>query len=252
VIEWLLQSGRDNGEIAQGVDLPGLLSAGEAATLAELQVLKRRRDWLTGRWTAKQLLQRVLSSAGQPASFDQIVIENDADGAPFATLVDGGGARRLDWNLSISHSHGVGFCAVHPITEEGNCYAIGADLEFIETRATNFVRDYFTPAEMELVAQASAAEQPALVTAIWSAKEAILKALRTGLRLDTRTIQCLMPGALPVTDEWQVFTLEIPDELAPGATWHGWWRRPLQHPDFILTLVIKTEIGEPSLDRTLI
>ncbi len=99
---------------------------------------------------------------------------------------------------------------------------------------------------MELVAQASAAEQPALVTAIWSAKEAILKALRTGLRLDTRTIQCLMPVTLPVTDEWQVFAPEIPDELAPGATWQGWWRRPLQHPDFILTLVIKTEIGESS------
>jgi 4'-phosphopantetheinyl transferase len=241
MIHWLVQAAAENDEIEEGEAPAGLLSVSEAATLAELRVRKRRRDWLVGRWTAKQLLQRSLAAQGRTLLPQQIVIDNDPDGAPFASVVEGDRVERLPWSLSISHSHGLAFCAVHPIEEEGSRYAIGADLEFIETRQENFVRDYFTPDEMALAAQASPSARAAVVTAVWSAKEAVLKALRTGLRLDTRTIQCLMPAALPATDEWRLFSIRVPEELTPGATWTGWWRRPIQQPDFIMTLAIKAE-----------
>jgi 4'-phosphopantetheinyl transferase len=241
MIHWLVQAAADNDEIEEGQAPAGLLSASEAATLAELRVRKRRRDWLVGRWTAKQLLQRTLAAEDWTLLPQQIVIDNDPDGAPFASLMEQDRVARLPWSLSISHSHGLAFCAVHPAEEEGIHYAIGADLEFIEAREDNFVRDYFTPDEMALAAQASPRAQAAVVTAVWSAKEAVLKALRTGLRLDTRSIQCLMPVGLPAGDEWHTFSISVPDDLAPGASWTGWWRRPLQHPDFIMTLAIKAE-----------
>lgn len=241
VIHWLLQAAADNLEINQGLAPAGLLSDAEAATLTTLNVLKRRRDWLVGRWTAKALLQQQLNGIGQPVTPAQIVVDNDPDGAPFAALDVDGAAQRLAWSLSISHSHGLAFCAIHPATDAATCFAVGADVEFIEAREENFVRDYFTPDEMACVARAQPAQRAAVVTAIWSAKEAVLKALRTGLRLDTRTIECIVPLQLPSRDEWSSFAIAVPEHVSPGASWSGWWRRPLEHPDFILTLAIKRE-----------
>jgi 4'-phosphopantetheinyl transferase len=241
VIHWLLQAAAENREIDQGLAPAGLLSDAETATLTTLNVLKRRRDWLVGRWTAKALLQQQLNGIGHTVTPAQIVVENDPDGAPFAALDVDGAAQRLDWSLSISHSHGLAFCAIHPASDAATCFAVGADVEFIEAREENFVRDYFTPEEMASVVSAEPTERAAVVTAIWSAKEAVLKALRTGLRLDTRLIECALPRQMPPSDEWRTFAITVPEQLSPGASWRGWLRRPLEHPDFILTLAIKSE-----------
>ncbi len=124
-IDWLVQEIADYPRIAEGAAPPGLLSKSETARLETLTVNKRRRDWLLGRLTAKQLLQTVLQDAtGQSVQLDQIVIENDAEGAPFALLT----AERLGYSLSISHSNGAAFCAVHR-----EC-TVGVDMERIETR----------------------------------------------------------------------------------------------------------------------
>ncbi|MCB0044826.1 MAG: 4'-phosphopantetheinyl transferase superfamily protein [Caldilineaceae bacterium] len=239
MIHWLVQTANENPDIARGAPPPDLLSEREAAQLATLRVIKRRRDWLLGRWTAKALLQQAL--AEKRLSLTQILIDNDADGAPFASIENRGRLQRLDWSLSISHSHGAAFCAAHPASGREERYAIGADLEFIEQREANFVQDYFTAVEAERVSLASPGARDAVITGIWSAKEAALKALRTGLRLSTRRIECLLPGLLPADDVWHPFTLHAPDEATPGVSWSGWWRRPVQHPDFVMTLVIKTE-----------
>jgi hypothetical protein len=58
----------------------------------------------------------------------------------------------------------------------------------VEARSEGFIADYLSADEQALVARTSPAERSALVTLFWSAKESALKALRTGLRLDTRCV----------------------------------------------------------------
>ena len=66
--------------------------------------------------------------------------------------------------------------------------ALGCDLEVIEPHSDAFIADYFATEEQALVARAAPADRPWLVTLLWSAKESALKALRAGLRLDTRRV----------------------------------------------------------------
>ena len=244
MIHWLVQSANAAPEIGQGVAPAALLNEAEAARLAELTVVKRRRDWLLGRWTAKELVRTVLAEQySVPVAPADVVIMADPDGAPFVALaVDCGPLPqgRQPWSLSISHSRGVAFCALM-LNQEGDAHAIGADIEFIEARADNFVRDFFTADEMALVRQTPPGQHDVVITAVWSAKEAVLKALRTGLRLDTRQVQCLIPGPLSVTDAWTAFTPTVAHAAAPQARWSGWWRRPVEYAEFVLTLVEKQD-----------
>ena len=248
LIHWLLQAADEHPDIARGLAPAGLLCAAEQQRLDALQVLKRRRDWLLGRLTAKQLLQSVLSDeAEQAVGLHEILIDNDADGAPFAALDKGrtsastGAGQRLAGSLSISHSRGVAFSAFYAFDPKEEQSAIGADIEFIEPRAESFIRDFFTDAEMAMVQQAGPATTAVLVTACWSAKEAVLKALRTGLRLDTRQVQCLIRPPLPVGEEWQSFEIQILDPAYAAGAWSGWWRRLPQYPDFVLTMALRTD-----------
>jgi len=156
----------------------------ENARLARFKVPKRRDDWLLGRFTVKGLIQKaveaVLLRTLTPDAFEIVA---ESSGAPFARLVSG---ERLPLSISISHSHGTAFCAVMPSPLPGG--TIGADLELIEPRSERFVRDFFTPAETAAWKESLPAEQALLANSIWSAKEAVLKALGLGLTVDTRGV----------------------------------------------------------------
>ena len=60
MIHWLLQSTDAHPDLARGHPPVGLLCKLEHARLSNLTIDKRRREWLLGRWTAKQLLQAYL------------------------------------------------------------------------------------------------------------------------------------------------------------------------------------------------
>ncbi|MCC7451379.1 MAG: 4'-phosphopantetheinyl transferase superfamily protein [Anaerolineae bacterium] len=203
-IHWLIQ---------RACDYPaGMLSADERAKLRTLKVDKRRADWLLGRWTIKRLLQSVISNRhGVMLPLDQLVVLNDPDGVPIAH-VNG----YPDLSISISHSNGHAFCAV---VERRNA-RIGVDIERIEPRSDSFVTDYLTPDEFNQVS--SAADQDTLITAIWSAKEAALKALHLGLSVDTRSLTCLIspPPGSPAT--WIAFGITTSTNLPQSLrTLHG-------------------------------
>lgn len=232
MIHWLFQSA---AETPAEANLLSSLSEEEEAALARFTVPKRRADWLLGRWTAKLLAQTYLRGhGGGDTPLHRIVIQADPDGAPFASLVRDEGARcleRLPMSLSISHSHGHALCALCA----GPGATVGADLEFIEARDPSFTADFFTPAEQAAVAAAPEHLGAARVTALWSAKEAVLKALRAGLRVDTRQVEIVLPAAL--SDEWSPLEIALGEELAAGrpGAWAGWGRR---REGFILTMAL--------------
>lgn len=171
-----------------GATRPDFLSVSESKTYQGLRFPKRRHEWLLGRWTAKQLLQHSLAGyEGLP--LDAISVANDPDGAPYL-VVEGEG--RLPVSLSISHRAGRAVCALSPAASP----SIGVDLEHIETRAPAFVNDFFTADEAERVWTCPDPLRDTLVTVIWSAKEAVLKALREGLRLDTRAVEIVHVSGL--------------------------------------------------------
>ena len=220
MIYWLVQVDGADPHLARGRPPPGLLSAAEAEKFQRFTSEKRRRDWLLGRWTAKQLLRRVMEDEGRaPLPLHQIIIENNASGAPVvagAPLAEG--AR---YTLSLSHSHRHAFCAVVAWAP----WPLGVDLERIGPRLERFAGDFFAPEEMALLHRAPPAMVDTLITAIWSAKEAALKALQLGLRVDTRAVICLLRPLTVVPEAWAPFAIAWDTQklACPAPPLQGWW-----------------------------
>lgn len=265
VIHWLVQSTTSHPDLAAGCPPPGLLNPDEWARFQALKTDKRRREWLLGRWTAKRLLQAVIrQTTGQTSPLDALVIENNAAGAPFATCHLPPATYHLP--ISISHSGDHAFCAVvvrngglsdvaamdeerlngwsndvstlHPLSFAANHNTLGADIERITRRPAAFVDDYFTAAEIERVERTPSCLRPALVTAVWSGKEAVLKALQVGLRVDTRSVSCLIEPAGEVPTTWRPFAIELDGQMTPAADLVGWWRGI---DGYVLTLAVRSE-----------
>ena len=199
------------------------LAAAERSRLSGLRVPKRRSEWRLGRWTAKRALAGTLG----PLALAAIEIRAAPSGAPEA-FVDG---RRAPLAISLSHREGLALCAVAP---EGA--ALGCDLEVVEPRSFAFVADYFTTEEQALTARA--ADRWQTVALLWSAKESALKAIRAGLRLDTRRVsaaaRCAPWGAV-----WH--PLEV--RIGVARVFQGWWRR---EGDLIRTVVADPPPSSPT------
>jgi 4'-phosphopantetheinyl transferase len=203
------------------------LTGQEIQVLSELKTPKRRQDWLLGRWTAKSTLNLLAHPHSCPLTDWQIIAAGD--GAPGAWL----NGHPVDIALSLSHSGGMSICAV-----AGGSQRMGCDIEKIDARSRSFEETFFTPGELELLERYPADERACLVTLVWSAKESVLKALRTGLRSDTRRIRIV---SIETGDTccWRPFKAQ---DSGNGDTFHGWW----QVKDTMLyTVASDVRTGEP-------
>ena len=224
-IYWRLQNEAD-------LTLPAraFLDGPELQQLARLTVPSRRRDWLLGRHTAKTLIQDYLRRAhDQVVAPGEVSIITGADGAPRAL------ARGQRISLSISHRAGWSLCA---LTRRPNAL-VGADVELVEPRSRRFVQDFFTDNERQQVRAAGVASDE-VVTTLWSAKEAALKALHLGLTVDTRRADCHLTGASSSSSSWNHFLVRYTAEKEDGRdppVLHGCWRR---HGPLVLTLARAT------------
>jgi len=226
-VYWLIQS----RTTVLASSSANLLSQAEQAIFATLKTEKRRHDWLLGRHTAKHLIQQVAQQrTGQTTPLTTFSILGRADGSP--EVIWNEPSVGFDCTISISHSADTALCA---LLERAD-WPLGADIERIDPRIMGFIGDYLTAAERDLISQLSEALRPLHTTAIWSAKEAVLKALRVGLKQDTRTLSCLIsPVAIPPDDwlpfkiQWEASTVEWPTPLS------GWWR---VQDGFVLTLAL--------------
>jgi 4'-phosphopantetheinyl transferase len=208
-VYWLEQSEGDVPAPPTGSTEANWLSASERVRLATLRFPKRRTDWLLGRWTAKRAVAERLKLSRNLQDLADVEIRAAADGAPEVFLA----GQSAPVAISLSHREGFAVCAVAP---EGT--AVGCDLELIEPRDEVFVADYFSAEERDLVdLEKIPPARSRLVTLIWSAKESALKALRAGLRLDTRCV-VVVPG--DGTGLWHPLQVRHDND----RVFNGWWQ----------------------------
>jgi 4'-phosphopantetheinyl transferase len=212
-------------------DLPAendWLNASEVVRLDGMRFAKRRADWRLGRWTAKRAVAAYLKLASHPLDLADLGIRSAPSGAPEVFIAN----RPARVAVSLSHRSGIAACAVTLSGAE-----LGCDLEIVEPRSDAFITDYFAAEEQALLERTSAAEHSQLIALLWSAKESALKALRIGLRLDTRRVivrlfvppwdenGCALDNAsdIPVSQgstSWQ--PLHVVYE--GGQILQGWWQ----------------------------
>lgn len=200
------------------------LCAKEALVLRGMRFAKRRADWRLGRWTAKRLLAAYLNVPHDPHALAALEITSEPSGAPEAVLANA----PADATISLSHRAGRAICA---IAQSGA--VLGCDLEIIEPRSDAFAADYFTVEEQAMVASIGAPDRFRLLALLWSAKESALKALRVGLRLDTRSVTVRLGGASGGDERWH--PLEV---RCPSDTLHGWWQNK--------GIFLRTVVGSPT------
>jgi 4'-phosphopantetheinyl transferase len=203
------------------------LSANEALCLSGLRIAKRRTDWRLGRWTSKCALSAYLEMPANPQVFNKIDIRPAPSGAPEAFF----GEQPAAVTISLSHRSGVAICAVAMSGVE-----IGCDLEVVEPRSDAFVADYFTVEEQALVASASTADRTWLLALLWSAKESALKALREGLRLDTRSVIVNPLAESFDLNGWSPMSVRY----TGGQVFQGWWQNAGN--------VVRTVVADPPPD----
>lgn len=213
-------------------DASGWLSAAEARHAASMRFTKRRSEWLLARWTAKQALATALGLASDVESLAQIeirtIIGGAAQGAPQVYVGDS----RQTIGISMSDRADWAVCAVGDVTE------LGCDLELVEPRTDQFVRDFLTPMEQDAVAHPPhGTSADAVANLIWSAKESALKVLRTGLRRDTRSVEVSWPDEPPV-EGWSPLRVRTEEQRELP----GWWGR---YGEFLLTVVAGRSVPPP-------
>ncbi len=222
-------------------------SAWEASHLGSLRFPKRRADWRLGRWTAKRAVADYLKLPHDPETLATIQIRPAASGAPEVFIDDGPG----NVSISLSHRGGIGACAVGPAGA-----TLGCDVEVVEPRSEAFVGDYFTPQEQATIRQAPDPVRFALIALIWSAKESALKALRTGLRSDTRCVSVVIEdssfagldnGRSPAPLDFPAVPHSAPlwrplhVTYSEGQIFLGWW--------FCCDGLLRTMVSDPATDE---
>ena len=228
------------------------LSESEAVRLGEMRFAKRHADWRLGRWAAKCATAVFLDLLRDRKALAAIEIRLSLSGAPEAFCLN----QPAPATISISHRNNAALCAIAPLGTD-----LGCDLEMIEPHSEAFIADYFTTREQTQIARTSAVDRPRLVSLLWSAKESTLKALRVGLRLDTRSVEvtfldgfldevCVPSGnrlgsqegtfstALTGFSNWRPLQVSHAD----GQIFHGWWQ---QTGDMLRTLVATPPLTHP-------
>jgi phosphopantetheine--protein transferase-like protein len=138
---------------------------------------KRRHEWLLGRAAVKDAV-RSLIAGGQPPDVypADIEVSKDQLGRPVVGRAWGSAPADVP-HVSISHSGGIALAAA---ADCAHWDGVGVDLELLDGRHSD-LDSVFTPGECELL---DALEPPAReewCLRLWCAKEAVAKALGTGL-----------------------------------------------------------------------
>ena len=210
------------------------LSPRELVRLGELRFAKRIADWRLGRWTVKQAL--ITCFQLPKLDLSDVEIRPATSGAPELYIAN----RPAPLTVSLSHRCGQAVCALAV-----SRLALGCDLELIEARSDSFVTDYFTDQEQEFIGGMESTDRNQCVTLMWSAKESALKALRSGLRLDTRDVIVVLSdkGSCLRTSSGNHW-FELKTICSSGQILTGWWK----HSGCFVKTIVASPIPKLPID----
>ena len=135
-----------------------ILSSKEAEIYSKFISRKRQHEFIAGRIACKKAFLKLTSGkVGCFEKFPSISILNNETGAPFI--------ENSDLFVSVSHSHGI---AIASVSE----HSIGVDVEQINPKRISALKRMSAECSPENVCD---------LTALWTLKESLGKALRTGI-----------------------------------------------------------------------
>lgn len=168
-----------------------ILNDAERRVIADMKgSVARRTEWLIGRLAAKEAVRRFLREFYQARWNDaDVQICPNPDGKPVAI---GDWRRFLVTKIDIAIAHTAQFVVALAAANA----RVGVDVESV-TRdlSEEFINGVFTGDELELAAQSSNSSQAFI--RFWCAKEAVSKALGTGIRYSPK--QLVITGYNPIT-----------------------------------------------------
>ena len=173
-----------------------VLHGAERRAFADMPgTISRRTEWLFGRIAAKEAVRRFLYENYQARWTDaDVYVWADGSGKPHAL---GAWQDRLSVRLDLAIAHTAQFVVAIVAANA----RVGIDVE-LRSRALSeeFTRGVFGPDELELAA--NAIDAPAALVRFWCAKEAVSKALGTGIRYPPKEL--VVDGFLPDAGEMSV------------------------------------------------
>ncbi len=154
--------------VDQVSELSKYLSGQERQRADQFRFADKRNQFVS---TRARLRQCLALGTGLPAG--KIEIETDASGKPFLA----GQARCSDIHFNISHTNGLALIAIT------RAQPVGIDIESVaqNIQYTRLAHNYFSTREKNAIASLPSGQVPAAFFACWTRKEAVLKAVGTGL-----------------------------------------------------------------------
>lgn len=161
---WRARLDLTDAEVAQ---LITVLSSDEVARANRFRFPRHRRRFIVARGILRQLLGNYLNIEPKELQFDY-----SDRGKP---LLKAHQSDYLQFNLSHSHEYALYGFTYH--------YPIGVDLEYLRevSDIIKIARRFFSNREYEILIGATNETRPQLFFQLWTAKEAYLKAIGTGL-----------------------------------------------------------------------
>jgi 4'-phosphopantetheinyl transferase len=143
-----------------------LLGPLEATYFSSLRFERRQRSYLLGRYVAKLALRDALSEP----DFKSIEIVKGVFEQPIVRCEGSAG-----WGVTISHAESFAVALAYPAG-----HPMGVDIELINQSNRQTILSQLSPEEIKW-AENAVTEEDKVVVALWTAKEALSKALTTGL-----------------------------------------------------------------------
>lgn len=242
LIYWTVSRDNQTPCVDFSVPFENYLTPYELERLGHLRFPKRRAEWLHGRWTVKYLL-RHSDQAFANLTPTIVQVKNEPEGLPFLERFSN--TERIPANISLSHRDHRAFCALTSTLD----LKIGVDMELVEARPPSFLEDFFTPREFQQGNGYGDELRDLWFTLIWSLKESMLKALGTGLRLDTRCVEILCVEGLPLRKaatelEWHGARVRF--ESYGHTHWRVWWRVQ-DHTVYTIAALLTSSAKPPEL-----
>lgn len=138
---------------------------------------QRKREWLLGRIAVKEAVRRLVARhTGVHLLPQDVEILYDELGRPTLAPMF---VQVIGWAPWVSIAHSNGMAIAVAINSE---FPVGVDLQVVAPRDAEFIEFAFSQEEQRILNEAAPADIDRLAARLWSAKEALAKALGTGFQ----------------------------------------------------------------------